>query len=43
MIKKLCAYLGYTAEGLDIDLPEIKALVMYNEVAMDTSGFRRGV
>lgn len=38
-IKKLCSYLGYTAEGAWLDLPEIKALVMYNEVAMDTSGF----
>jgi hypothetical protein len=38
VIKKVCAYLGYTAQGAWLDDPAIKSLVMYNQVAIDCSG-----
>lgn len=38
VIREVCSYLGFRAEGPWLELPEVKALVMYNEVAMDTSG-----
>lgn len=38
VVQKICTYLGYTAEGTWLTLPAIKALVMYNEIAIDCSG-----
>ncbi|WP_273210822.1 hypothetical protein [Runella zeae] len=38
VIRRICDYLGYTPEGAWLDDPGIRALVMYNDVAMDTSG-----
>lgn len=38
IIQRVCDFLGYRAEGAWLTHPDIRALVMYNEVAMDTSG-----
>lgn len=38
VIKRVCAYLGYSVEGDWFNNPSIKMLVMYNDIAMDTSG-----
>jgi hypothetical protein len=38
IVRKVCEYLGFSANGAWIDNPGIKALVMYNEVAISQSG-----
>lgn len=38
VIRKICAYLGYTPEGSWLDQPDIRALVLYNEIAINCSG-----
>lgn len=37
LLEKVCAYLGYTPEGSWLQNEGIKALVLYNEVALDTT------